>query len=64
MHVHWAYIDIPADTRRLINVGITLVHRLRRSTNVKPTLTQRIVSAGIYMSVGRFFVTQPTSSLK
>ena len=36
----------PAETRRLINVGLTLVHRLRRWTNVNPTLIQRLVSAG------------------
>ena len=36
----------PADTRRSINVGSTLVHRLRRWTNVKPTLIQHLVSAG------------------
>ena len=45
----------PADTiRRIkeyiflgrINLGLTLVHRLRRWTNVKPTLIQRNVSAG------------------
>ena len=29
--------SIPADTRRWINVSLTLVHRLRRKTNVKPT---------------------------
>ena len=38
---------IPADTRRWINVGLTLVQRRRRWTNVEPTLIQRIVSAGI-----------------
>ena len=36
----------PADTRRWINIGLTLVHRLRRWTNVKPTLIQRLVPAG------------------
>ena len=36
----------PADTRRWINVGLTLVHRLRSWTNVKPALIQRLVSAG------------------
>ena len=34
----------PADTRRWINVVLTLVHRLRRWTNVKPTWIQRLVS--------------------
>ena len=37
-----------ADTRRRwINVGSTFVHHLRRWTNVKPTLIQRLVSAGL-----------------
>ena len=36
----------PADTRRWINVGLMLVHRLRHWTNVKPTLLERLVSAG------------------
>ena len=36
----------PADTRRWINVGLTLVQRSRRWTNVKTTLIQRRVSAG------------------
>ena len=36
----------PADTRRRINVGLTLVHRLRRRTVVNPTLILRLVSAG------------------
>ena len=48
----------PADARRWINVGLTLVHRLRRWTNVKPTLIQHLVSAGsgrslIYALFGR-----------
>ena len=36
----------PADTRRWINVGLTLVQRRRMWTNVKPTLIQHLVSAG------------------
>ena len=36
----------PTDTRRWINVGLTLVQRRRRWTNNKPTLIQRLVSAG------------------
>ena len=36
----------PADTIRWINVGLTLVHRQRRWTNVNPPLNQRLVSAG------------------
>ena len=39
--------SILADTRRSVNVGLTLVHRRRRRANVKPTLTQRHVSAGM-----------------
>ena len=38
---------IPVDTRRWINVGLTLVQRRRRWTNVKSTLIQRLVPAGI-----------------
>ena len=33
-----AHKPIPADTRRYINVVLTLVNRLRRWTNVTPTL--------------------------
>ena len=36
----------PADTRRRINVGLTLIHRLRRWTNVEPTLIRCLVPAG------------------
>ena len=36
----------PADTRRWINVCLTLVHCLLRWTNVKPTLLKRLVFAG------------------
>ena len=39
-------IDPPADARSWINVGWTLVHRLRRWANVNPTLIQRLLSAG------------------
>ena len=39
--------QIPEDTRRWINVGLTLVQRRRRWTNVKPTLIQSLVSTGI-----------------
>ena len=35
-----------ADTRRLINVGLKLGQRRGWWTNVKPTLIQRLVSAG------------------
>ena len=42
-----ALIALPADTRRRISVGLTLVHRRRRWTNGKPTLTHRLVSAAL-----------------
>ena len=57
LYMEYPYIDFhpkftatpcrltPADTTRRINVGLTLVHRLRRWTNVKPTLIQRVVSS-------------------
>ena len=41
----------PAETRRWINVGLTLVHRLRRWTKVKPTLIQCLVSAGLHLKL-------------
>ena len=37
----------PASTRRWIDVGLTLVQRLSRWTNVKETLIKRILSAGV-----------------
>ena len=37
----------PASTRRCPNVGLMLAHRLRRWTNISPTLGQRLVFAGI-----------------
>ena len=43
----------PADTRRWINVGLTLVQRRGRWSDVKPTLIQRLVSAG-YIPIMRF----------
>ena len=39
----WHY---PANTSRWINVGLMLVNRLRRWTNVKPIVTQRLMPAG------------------
>ena len=36
----------PADTIRWINVVLMLIHRVRRWTNVKTTLIQRLVSPG------------------
>ena len=38
---------IPADTRRKINVGLTLAHCLWRWATVTPTVIQQIVSAGV-----------------
>ena len=43
MTVWWMF---PADTRRWMNFGYTLVQRRRRWSNVKPTFIQRLVSAG------------------
>ena len=43
-YMRWLYS--PADTRRSINVGLTLIQRRGRWTNIKPTLIQRLVSAG------------------
>ena len=44
--------NYPADTRCWINVGLTLVHRHRRLSNVELMLIQRIVSAGL-LPIGR-----------
>ena len=48
-HIHQLYQTIvyTANRWRWINVGLTLVQRRRRWTSVKPTLSQRLVSAGI-----------------
>ena len=43
---HRASTNFPADTRRWINAGLTLVQRRRRWINIKTTLIQRLVSAG------------------
>ena len=40
-HLNCNFNSLPADTRRWINVGLTLDQRRRRWTNVKPTLIQR-----------------------
>ena len=40
------WIHYSTDTSRWFNAVLTLVHRLRRWTNVKPALIQRLVSAG------------------
>ena len=46
----WAYFvqhwTVPVDTRHLINVSLTLVHRIQRWTTLRPTLIQLLVSAG------------------
>ena len=39
-------IILPANTIQCINVGLMLVQRRRRWTNIKPTLDQRLVFAG------------------
>ena len=36
----------PANMRFWLNVGLLLVHRLRRWPNSKPTLGQRLIFAG------------------
>ena len=41
--IRFFVVYYPVDTRRWINVGLTLVHRLRRWINVKPTWIQRLV---------------------
>ena len=38
--------EIYLQTRRLINVGLTMVQRRRRWINTEPILIQRLVSAG------------------
>ena len=42
---------IPTDTRRLTNAGSMFAHRLRRWTNIKPALVQRLVFAGICSAI-------------
>ena len=38
---------VPADTIHLASVGLMLAHRLRRWPNIKPTLSECLVLAGI-----------------
>ena len=49
----WRYLvescAIPANTRRSTNVVLMLAHRLRRWANIKTSLVERLVFAGIYM---------------
>ena len=42
---------IPFDSQRRPDVGLMLAHRLRRWTNIKPTLGQRLVFAGFFIMV-------------
>ena len=52
-----------ADTRRRINVGLAVVQRRRRWTNVKPTLIHRLVSAGDAAHWHRATETEPHTSV-
>ena len=47
--VHYYLRIQPTRTRRLTNVGLMLVHRLRRWPNIKPALVKRLVSAVYYL---------------
>ena len=40
-------IKVPANTGRIANAGLMLVHRLRRWPNIKPALAQRLVFVGV-----------------
>ena len=42
---------IPTNTRRSTNVGLLFAHRLRRRPNGKPTLIERLVFAGIGLTL-------------
>ena len=42
---------VPANTRHWDSVGLLLVHRLRRWPNIKPTLSQCLVLAGIVLAL-------------
>ena len=44
-----APLSFPANTRRQTNVDLMLAHRLRRWPNIKTTLFQRLVSAGLIL---------------
>ena len=52
-----------ADTRRSINVGLMLCQSRRRWTNVKPTLIQRLVSAGRPLPLTQSRIIAVTASL-
>ena len=40
-------IGFPAHTRRWHNVGLMLIHRLRRRTSIEPALGEPLVFAGL-----------------
>ena len=44
--------SFPADTKRWPNVVLMLYHSLRRWPNIKTTLGQRLVSAGLWCLLG------------
>ena len=46
----YKYHVFPANTRRWINVGLMLVHRLPRWPNIKPTLVQCLMFAGLLLA--------------
>ena len=48
------FYNYPADTRRSINVDLTLVQRRRPCTNVTPALIQRLLSTG-YLPINRTY---------
>ena len=45
------FTHLPADTRRWINVSLTLVQRRKRWTNVNPALIQCLMSAGFSLLI-------------
>ena len=47
---------LTADTRRCVNVGLTLAQRRIRWANVKPTLLRRLVSAVFVVNMVRCFM--------
>ena len=40
---------LPANTRRSPNVGLMLARRLRRRTNINPTLDEGLLFAGLWV---------------
>ena len=55
---------IPANTRRWPNDGLMLGQRQRRWANIKPTLLQRLVFAGIWLTVLYRLAQRPPSKNK